>query len=41
MRQKHSQNIMPIFSQNTMDNNKNVFNIQLNYDINQATDLES
>ena len=32
---------MPISSQNTMDNNENVFNIQLNYDINQATDLES
>jgi len=41
MRQKHGQNVMPISSQNTMDNNENIFNIQLNYDINQATDLES
>jgi len=41
MRQKHSWNIAPISGQNTIDNNENIFNIQLNYNINEATDLES
>jgi len=40
MRQKCGRNITPISSQNIMNNNEDVFNIQLNYNINQVTDLE-
>ena len=41
MRKQCSQNITPALNNSTMDNNGKVFNIQLNYDINQALDPES
>ena len=34
MKQQYKQNIMPIPNQNTTDNNGNIINIQLNYNIN-------
>ena len=41
MRQKHRQNIVPTLNNNTVVNNENIINIQLNYDINHATDQKS
>ena len=38
MRQKHKWNIVPTLNNNTVNNNENVINIQLNYNINQAMD---
>lgn len=40
MRKQQEQNEAPVLTNNTMDNNSNVFNVQLNYDINQALNLE-
>ena len=41
MRNQCGQNIVPALNNSTVDNNSEVFNIQLNYDINQALDPES
>jgi len=38
MRIEHIHNAVPTCVNSTMDNNNNVINIQLNYDINQALD---
>ena len=39
-RKQHGQNIVPVLNNSTVDNNGEVFNIQLNYDINQALNPE-
>ena len=41
MRQKHGQNVASTLNNNTTDNDRNVINIQLNYNINQAMDKDS
>ena len=40
MRKQHEQNVAPALNNRTADNNSKVFNIQLNYDVNQALDPE-
>jgi len=39
-RKQHEQNVTPTLNNSTVDNNREVLNIQLNYDINQALDPE-
>ena len=41
MRKQCRQNIAPALNNSTVDNSGEVFNIQLNYDIKQALDLNS
>ena len=41
MKQKHKQNVVSTLNNNTADNNRDIINIQLNYDINQAMDKNS
>ena len=41
MRKQCGQNITPALNNSTVDNNREVFNIQLNYNINEALDPES
>jgi len=41
MRKQCVQNIAPALNNSTVDNNREVFNIQLNYNINEALDPES
>ena len=41
IRKQHGQNIVQALNNSTMNNNGEVFNIQLNYDVNQTLDPES